>query len=70
LANAKTTSAEGAIHSRLHVERICAIEARDLKGWKFAPTSEPTLDSHMATEVELIDAEALQTRVRELRRFL
>ena len=56
--------------SRDQGERICTIEARDLKVWVFAPTSETALDSRMATEVELIDAEALQTRVRELRRFL
>jgi hypothetical protein len=37
---------------------------------KFARECETALDSRMATEVELIDAEALQTRVRELRRFL
>jgi hypothetical protein len=56
--------------SRDHGERICTGKARDLKGRPFARDDESALDSRMATEVELIDAEALQTRVRELRRFL
>jgi len=34
------------------------------------PVPRDMLDSFMANEVPVIDAEALQSRVRELRRFL
>jgi hypothetical protein len=37
---------------------------------KFARKAKPELDLLMATEVPVIDAEALRARVRELRRFL
>jgi hypothetical protein len=41
-----------------------------LKRAEFAQAREPAIDSSMATEVPVIEAEALQARVRELRRFL
>jgi hypothetical protein len=38
--------------------------------WALYKPAAPCLDSSMATDVPMIDAEALQLRVRELRRFL